>query len=247
MGNLTNITIFKYFSGLTMTASKSLPNSTAQRYGQVSGKQNKKILHWNIKLTLIINLKKWIWKFYFSQESDKALQNKIDSVKKYHIIYSLRQDVTSTEITKSTSSTPGYSSTSRGISFDFHIGVDGPLQSISTAKAKNLEKIIKNDPEAYAEFKNALVHIRKKRINNLFEYISYVGLIGSFFPLTYSLVTYQDNGITGLTIGSGVGLVVSLAGTVIFNKATDKQMDKWAESIEKSIQIYNKNLLAKIK
>jgi len=29
MGNLTRITMFKHFSGLTITASKSLPNSTA--------------------------------------------------------------------------------------------------------------------------------------------------------------------------------------------------------------------------
>lgn len=41
MGNLTSITKFKYFSGLTMTASKSLPNSTANRCKQC----NKKILH----------------------------------------------------------------------------------------------------------------------------------------------------------------------------------------------------------
>ena len=34
MGNLTRITKFKHFSGLTMTASKSLPNSTANRYKQ---------------------------------------------------------------------------------------------------------------------------------------------------------------------------------------------------------------------
>ena len=34
MGNLTRITKFKHFSGLTMTASNSLPNSTANRYKQ---------------------------------------------------------------------------------------------------------------------------------------------------------------------------------------------------------------------
>ena len=34
MGNLTRITKFNHFSGLTITASKSLPNSTANRYKQ---------------------------------------------------------------------------------------------------------------------------------------------------------------------------------------------------------------------
>jgi len=34
MGNLTIITNCKLFSGLTMTASKNLPNSTANRYAQ---------------------------------------------------------------------------------------------------------------------------------------------------------------------------------------------------------------------
>jgi len=34
MGNLTRITKFKHFSGLTTSASKSLPNSTANRYAQ---------------------------------------------------------------------------------------------------------------------------------------------------------------------------------------------------------------------
>jgi len=34
MGNLTRITKFKHFSGLTITASNSLPNSTANRYQQ---------------------------------------------------------------------------------------------------------------------------------------------------------------------------------------------------------------------
>jgi len=34
MGNLTGITNFKHFSGLTMTASNSLPNSTPNRYKQ---------------------------------------------------------------------------------------------------------------------------------------------------------------------------------------------------------------------
>ena len=35
MGNLTRITIFKHFSGLTMTASKSLPNPTLKRWAQL--------------------------------------------------------------------------------------------------------------------------------------------------------------------------------------------------------------------
>jgi len=34
MGNLTRITKFRHYSGLTMTASKSLPNSTSNRYAQ---------------------------------------------------------------------------------------------------------------------------------------------------------------------------------------------------------------------
>ena len=34
MGNLTSITKFRHFSGLTITASNSLPNSTANRYAQ---------------------------------------------------------------------------------------------------------------------------------------------------------------------------------------------------------------------
>ena len=47
MGNLTHITKFILLSGLTMTASKSLPNSTANRYKQAMKKKKKK----NISLT----------------------------------------------------------------------------------------------------------------------------------------------------------------------------------------------------
>jgi len=40
MGNLTQITKFRHFSGLTITASKSLPNPTLKRYRQ--GVKNEK-------------------------------------------------------------------------------------------------------------------------------------------------------------------------------------------------------------
>jgi len=55
MGNLTQITKFKHFSGLTISASKSLPNPTLNRYASCVERKTPKIsLCINEKYTIFV-------------------------------------------------------------------------------------------------------------------------------------------------------------------------------------------------
>jgi len=183
----------------------------------------------------------------FSQVTDLVLQHKIDSIEKFELIYLNKETIKVTRTTSASGSTPGNSPTSKSINFDFHVGADSPFKSIETAQAKNLEKIIMKDPEAYAEFKNAMVHLKKHRTNEIFKFVSYAGIVVCIFPFAGSMSELGENGVTGKTAASGAGILISFIGTIVFEKAANKHMDGWANSIVKSVQIYNENLIKNIK
>ncbi len=182
----------------------------------------------------------------FSQTADQTRAAKRDSVKKNHFIYTYLQETISTTNYSSNGQARG-STTSRGIFIDFRVGVDGPIKNIGR-KCKSLENVIKNDPEAYAEFKKAYkVHLRKKRICNALEYIGYAVIVGGAISLFVGLDNYETDGVTTPAVIGGVGVVGGLTQIIVFHKLTDKHMDAFSKSIQETIQIYNTNLLAKIK
>ena len=134
--------------------------------------------------------------------------------------------------------------TSRSISINFRIGEDGILQNIGK-RGKNLKSVIQNDAEALAELTKAYNHLSKKRLYNTLEFVCYAGIIGAAIPLFIGLDNYEDEGINGLIVGGGIGVVASFGGILGFKHLTDKEMDKWRECIFNSIDIYNKNLITK--
>lgn len=182
------------------------------------------------------------------QTSAQTYQQKLDSIKKYHLIYATKFETQSTTTYYSQSSGAYKGKTSaRGISIDFHQGIDGPLKTLKK-KGKYLKQIIQNDPDALAEFNRAYkVHLRKKRICNFIEFFGYAVVAGSAIALFIGLDNYETDGVTAPVVIGGTGVVAGFTGIVVFKKLTDKHMDAFAASIQNSISIYNENLLNKIK
>jgi hypothetical protein len=179
----------------------------------------------------------------FSQDV-KDLNLKIDSVKYFHLIYTtITENYTSTKFANSGLS----GGTARGIFIDFRVGIDGPIKNIGR-RGKSLEKVIRNDPEAYKEFNMAYkVHLRKKRIYNALELFGYFVAASSAVALFVGADNYETEGITGIAIAGGAGVLIGFVDILGFHKLTDKEMDEFTASIVKSINIYNKNQLKNIK
>lgn len=186
-------------------------------------------------ITIVFSL---FFLFSFSQNDLK-----LDSTLRSRLIYA-----TSTEVFSSTSfrnSSTGASA--RGLAVDFRVGPDGYYQTAGR-RGKSLKAIFKDDPEALTELRRAYkVHLRKKRICNTLEYISYGVIVGSVIPFFIGLDDYETEGVTGLVVGGGIGVVAGFAGVLIFKKRTDKHMDDWRESVLRSISIYNNNLIKNYK
>jgi hypothetical protein len=188
---------------------------------------------------LLISLKS------FSQSV--SYEQKLDSLKKYHLINTYSQETISTTNYYTSSGSRIGSATARGIFIDFRVGIDGPIKNIGH-KGKSLLNIIKNDPEALAELNKAYkVHLRKKRVCNVLEVVGYVVIAGGAAALFLGLDNYGDEGVTPAAVIGGVGVIGGLTEIIVFHKLTDKHMDAFSESIQRSIQIYNNNLIAKIK
>ena len=104
--------------------------------------------------------------------------------------------------------------------------------------------ILKSDTEAYAELQRAYkVHLRKKRICNILEYAGYAITLASAAFLFVGLDNYEADGVNGFLIGGGIGVVAGITDIVGFYILTEKHMDAFSKSIQKSISIYNKNKL----
>jgi len=183
-----------------------------------------------------------------SVAQDTIVSNiKLDSIKKYHLIYTFVTETrTSTEYENQAGQSKGSTST-RGIFLDFRVGEDGPIKNIGR-KGKTLMAIIKDDPEASAELQRAYkVHLRRKRICNILEFTGYGIVLVAAVPLFIGLDDFETEGVTPLLVGGGIGVVAGCADILGFYMLTEKHMNAFSESIQKSISIYNKNLLTKTK
>lgn len=183
-----------------------------------------------------------------SSAQDTIVSNiKLDSIKKYHLIYSFVTETKTSSQFKTQSGQNRGSASSRGIYLDFKVGVDGRIQNVGR-RGKNLKSIFKDDPEASAELKRAYkVHLRKKRICNVLEFAGYAIVLAAAVPLFMGLDDYETDGVTPLLVGGGIGVVAGCADIVGFYMLTEKHIYAFSESIQKSIIIYNKNLLTKTK
>ena len=178
----------------------------------------------------------------FSQDTIKP-STKLDSIKKYELIYTyITETKTFTKYETQSGEKKGSTST-RGIFIDFKVGEDGRIQNIGR-KGRNLMLILKSDTEAYAELQRAYkVHLRKKRICNTLEYVGYAITLASAAFLFVGLDNYEVDGVNGFLIGGGIGVVAGITDIVGFYILTEKHMDAFSKSIQKSISIYNKNKL----
>lgn len=132
----------------------------------------------------------------------------------------------------------------RGIFFDFRMGIDGPIKNIGR-RGKNLEKILKDDPAAMAEFRTAYkVHRRRKRLCDFLEYFGYAVAGGSAVALFAGLDKDAGSASPGVALGAA-GIVAGITEIIVFHKRSEKHTEAFVNSIAKSIQIYNTNLLAK--
>lgn len=193
----------------------------------------------------------YLFLILFSLDSvaqDTSVSNiKLDSIKKYHLIYSFVTETKTSSQFKTQSGQNRGSASSRGIYLDFKVGVDGRMQNVGR-RGKNLKSIIKDDPEAFAELESAYkVHLRKKRICNLLEYSGYAVVLVSAAFLFTGMSDYESDGVTPLLVGGGIGVVAGCADIIGFYILTEKHMNAYSASIQKSISIYNQNLLTKIK
>lgn len=170
-----------------------------------------------------------------------------DSVIKNDLIYFMSNDIYSTTEWKTYAGESKGSATSRSLILRFRIGKEGDIMNIGR-KGKYLKQYLIKDPEAYAEFRRAYkVHLRKKRICNTLEYFSYAATTAGAIFLFIGLDNYEDDGITAPLVAGGAGVVAGFTGIYVFKSLTDKHMDAFAASLNKSVKIYNDNLLKKCK
>ena len=173
--------------------------------------------------------------------------NKLDSVKKYQLIYTFITETKSFTTYETQTGQNKGSTSARGIFIDFRVGEEGPIKNIGR-KGKSLMAIIKDDTEASAELNRAYkVHLRKKRICNILEFAGYGIVLISAVPLFIGLDDFETEGVTPLLVGGGIGVVAGCADILGFYMLTEKHMDAFSASIQKSISIYNKNLINKNK
>jgi hypothetical protein len=174
-------------------------------------------------------------------------QSKIDSLKKYKMIHMSGLDITtSTVYTSGANAGKTVGGTARSLIVDFKIGEVGSWKSVGK-KGKNIYEIIKNDALALKEYENSRMHLRKKKLYNVLEWVSYPIGLGSAIPLSIGAENFEDEGVNGLLVGGIIGVVVGLTSIVIFKKLTDKEMDRWAESLVNAAQVYNENLVKNLK
>ncbi len=179
----------------------------------------------------------------FSQ-TDSLLLAKKDSIYKSKAISFYSDEIYSTTIYKNTATNTAMgSATSRSIRFNFKVGNNSVINI--GRKGKNLRDALKDDHEAIAELNKAYkYHLRKKRINNTLEYVSYLVAFGSFVPFFIG-ITNDNDPANALTIGGGAGVVAGWVGIYYFKNRTNKHMDNFAYSLRRSVEIYNTNLFQK--
>ena len=129
---------------------------------------------------------------------------------------------------------------SRSIILHFRVG-NGYIKNLGK-KGKNLKAVIETDTAAMTEFNRAYKHLRKKRIANAIEYLSYAIAIGAIVPI--AIGPGDDNPM----FVPGIGIaIIGLTGIVVSYIKTEREMDKFRDSIIKCMYIYNHNLKTSIK
>jgi hypothetical protein len=191
----------------------------------------------------------------FSQDTTEIFKIKLDSIKKTKYIFSNISETSSSSSKNSIKAgTSGNSigdktlagGSARGISIAFTVGTDGYFQGLGR-NSKNLKEAIKTDPEALAELIKANMHLKKKKMYHTLEYFSYALTVGAAISLFIGLDDYKEVGVSGPLVAGSIGVAGGFSSIIIFKKKTDKHMDAWEEHIKKSIEIYNQNLITKIK
>lgn len=180
----------------------------------------------------------------FSQ-TDSLLLAKKDSIYNTRAIRFYADQVFSTTVYRdfNTNVVMG-SASARSLKFNFQVGT-GNVINIGR-RAKNLRLVLKDDPEAIAELNRAYtVHLRKKRVNNTLEYVSYFAAFGCIVPLFLGIDRDENNRVNALSVAGGTGVIAGWVGIYYFKNRTDKHMDAFSVSLQRSVQIYNANLLKK--
>lgn len=187
----------------------------------------------------------WLIFLFLISASAQAQNDSLhkDSAYKSKCIYFYVYDVHSSSGYRNVSTNQNMGTTSsRSITFYFKVGDEGAVTRLRK-NGKNLKAAIASDPEALKEFNNGYnKHLRKKRIANVLEFVSYAVAFTSVVPLLIGI----DDEQPAKTVAGGVGVVAGITGIYVFKQMTDRQMDKFRDSIVKSVEVYNANLKKQI-
>ncbi len=183
-----------------------------------------------------------------SQNNASASNDKIENIKKNQFIYLKTFESINTTKRENYSTGKTSSASSRIINFYFTVGVDGPNNKIGK-KGEMLEKYIKNDSQAYAEFNKAREHQKKSKKYNIIQLLGYPLALAGVVPLVIGLYKKSDTGEVdyGLFTLGGVGVVGGFVLINVWGIKCDKELDAFITSINNSVAIYNQNLLEKNK
>lgn len=183
---------------------------------------------------------------YVSAQIDTA-GVKIDKKIKAKLIYMGISDQGPTQYTQSDGTTKS-GTNRRKITIGVKQGPDGNYQRLDK-KGDNLLKMLKSDPDAVAEFNKAFEYRKKAKQSNLAEIgceIGAVVLAGVCIVKTMknkNLPEGEEPSGRGIQIASGVGAVGLLGAFYYFYFHTEKMLDSFIESLQKSVDIYNQNML----
>lgn len=133
--------------------------------------------------------------------------------------------------------------TSKVVKLKFTIGLNGAETDVGS-KGKELEKYIKNDPEAYTQFKKGVKSWQSFTTYKIIEYASGAIVFGSFILVFKGLKQKDDGeGVTPVLIGGIAGVAVGAAAYSILRRKADKKRDEISPAFAKACEIYNRNLL----
>ena len=183
--------------------------------------------------------------FHFSAYS-QASKSSEEDLKKNQFIYLNASDRISTTTTQNYSTGKSSSASSRIINFTFSVGKDGIEKNVGK-KFEKLENYIKNDPQAYSEFKIAREHQRKAQKYNIIQLLGYPLALAAVVPACIAFYKKDDTGETdyGLFVISGVGIVGGFVIINVWGAKCEKELDALVASVYNCVAIYNQNLLLK--
>ena len=139
-----------------------------------------------------------------------------------------------------TTYTSGKVTQKREVHMDFSVG-DGPYKNIGK-KGKEIEKVLKQDPKAYEEFKNYISITKKIKTQNILRVTSFVAMLGgAVLIFSVGKVTSEEKNVPAIAAGGAIA-VAGLVGANVFNHKVDKNFEKAKEALAKSVEVYNNNI-----